>query len=95
MAESESIKDIVNQVAAQATLVVMMALRDAEARPWPTTAVSHRGLQKLRKSGSILIKPLFNWGLQDRYVGLLNFEMEVLKILDNKLYEFSEKESQR
>ena len=42
MAESESNIEIVNQVALQAAMVVMVALKDAEAVPSVTTAVSHR-----------------------------------------------------
>ena len=41
MAESESIKEAVNQVAIQAAITVMMVLKDTEAEPQLTTMVSH------------------------------------------------------
>ena len=33
------------------------------------------------------------WDTQDRYIELMNFEMEVLNILETKAYELSEEES--
>ena len=35
------------------------------------------------------MKPVFNWDAQDRYVKLVNFEMEVTNILESKAYELS------
>ena len=89
MVESKNIKEVVSQVVLQAVMVVMMALRDAKEGPQPTTTASHRSPQKLRHSRLILIKPVFNWSTQDRYVILLNFEMEVLNIIESKVFELS------
>ena len=55
MAELDSIKEVVNHAAMQAATAVMMALRDAKAGSWPTTAVSHREPQKQRHSGTVLV----------------------------------------
>ena len=46
----------------------------------------------MRHSGQVLVKPAFNWGAQDRYIELMNFEMEVSNILETKVYELSEEE---
>ena len=40
MAESDSIKEVVNQVAVVVLMAFVMALRDVEAGPWPTTVAS-------------------------------------------------------
>ena len=37
MADSDSIKEQVNQVAVLAVKVVMMTFRDTDTGPWPTT----------------------------------------------------------
>ena len=37
MADSEGIKEVVNQVVVQAATVVMMAFWDTEKGPWPAT----------------------------------------------------------
>ena len=42
--------------------------------------------------GLALEKPSFNWSAQDRYVELLNFEMEVTNILKAKAYELTDEE---
>ena len=73
-------------------MVVMMALRVMEAGPWPTTMVSHRELQREWQNGSVLVKLLFNWVAQDRYVKLMNLKMEISTILETKAYELSEEE---
>ena len=38
---------------------------------------------------------MFNWGAYDSYVELMNFEVEVMKILDTKVYELSEEEKSK
>ena len=42
MAESESIKEIVNQMAMQAATVVMVVFRDADVKPQPNPTGSQR-----------------------------------------------------
>ena len=89
MVKSGNIK-VVNQEAVKVLTAEMMALGDAEAGPLPTTAVSHREPDKQRHSGPILVKLVFNWGTEVRYVELLKFEMEVINILHTKVYKLSE-----
>ena len=45
MAESDSIKEVVNQVAIQDVMAVMMVLRNVEAGPQPTSAASQRATE--------------------------------------------------
>ena len=71
-----------NHAAVLAVMVVMMILKDVVAGTQPTTVVRHREPQKQRHSGPILVKLTFNWGMHERYIKLLNFEMEVLNILE-------------
>ena len=47
---------------------------------------------RLRHVGTILSQPTFNWKVQDRYVELLNFEMEVESVLQAKVYDLSDEE---
>ena len=68
MVESDDIKEVVNQVAVQVAMVVMMVLRDTEAGPQPTTTASHREPQKQRYTGPILVKLVSDLDTQDRYV---------------------------
>ena len=86
MAESQSIKEVVNQAAIHAAMAVMIVLRYTDAGPQPPTVVSHRKPQRQRHNGPIHKKPTCNWDAQDRYVELVNFEKEVLSMLDTKLY---------
>ena len=60
MAESEGIKETVNQLAVQAATSVMMALRDAKKGPQPNTMASHGALQRQRHSEQILVQPALN-----------------------------------
>ena len=61
MAESECMKEIVNQAAIQVAAPVIIALRNAEAGPWPTTMASQRESQRQSQSGTIQKKTAFNW----------------------------------
>ena len=65
MAESDNIKEVINQVVVQVAMAVMMALRDTEAGPHLSTAVSHRQSKKKRYGGPVLVKLVFNWGMQE------------------------------
>ena len=56
MAELENIKEVFNQAAVQAAMVVIMTLRNAEVGPWPTTAESHSEPQKQIHNGPIFEK---------------------------------------
>ena len=75
-------------MAVKMPMVVMRTLRDKEAGPQLSTVVSP-GDPKTRHSESILITLAFNWDMQDRYVELVNFEMEDLNILETIAYKLS------
>ena len=49
MAESEGIRELVNQAAVQAATAAMMVLRDVEAGPQLTTRASHRKPERERE----------------------------------------------
>ena len=85
MVESEDIQAIVNQVAVKAVTAVMVALRDTDAGPrTATNTASLRELPRQRHGTPALEKPSFNWNTHDRYIELLNFEKEVMNILEAK-----------
>ena len=92
MVESEGIQEIVIQVAIQAMMAVMMVLGDADFEPWLAPPASLRGPQRQRYDRPTLEKPSFNWNAQDKYIELLNFEMEVMNILEIKAYELTDEE---
>ena len=92
MADSESIKEIINQVAVQVAIVVMVAFRDTETGPWPATIQNKPETQRQRHGGLILEKPRLKWDALDRYIKLLNSELDVTNILENKVYEISAEE---
>ena len=73
MKESESIKEIVNQVSMQANTVVMMAFRDTETRLWPATTQNQLETQSKKNGRLILEKPRLKWDTLDGYVKLLNY----------------------
>ena len=78
MAESEGIHLIFNQAAIQAMMTVMMVPRDEDvgSRTIATTASLWEPLRH-RHGKPVLKKPSFKWNAQDRYIELLNYEMEV------------------
>ena len=53
---------------------------------------NHQETHRQRYGGPVLEKPKFNWDVQDRYVKLLNFELEVTNILETRAYEISGEE---
>ena len=86
------IKEIVNLMAVQVAVVVMMVLRDTEAGSWPTASVSHRQAHRNRHTRPTLAKPAFNWGAKDGYIEPRNLEMEVLNVHTTKMYEVLEEQ---
>ena len=72
MADSEGIRETVNQAAMQAATTVTMEFRDTETGPQPATMHNQWGIQKQRHGGLTLEKPRFNWDMPDRYEELLN-----------------------
>ena len=83
MAESDGIQEVVKQAAIQAAVVIML-LRGVDAGPYLAPTAKLREPQQQRHGGLALEKPSFNWNAQDRYVELLNFEIEKAKILEKK-----------
>ena len=79
MTEYEAMQSIVNQAAIKVPTAVIMVLRDVDTGPrTATNTASPRESQRLRHGGQALEKPSLNWNAQDKYVDLLNFEIEVL-----------------
>ena len=92
MADSACIKEIVNQAAVHAATLVMMAFRDTQTGPQPATLQNQWKTQRQRNGGLALEKPRFNCDMLDRYVGLLNFQLEVTNILETRTYEINDEE---
>ena len=92
MASSEGIKEIVNQAAVQRAAAVMMAFSDTETGSklaMILTSETHRQ----RHGGHVIEMPNFNWDMQDRYIKLLNFKLEVTNILETRAYKRSEEKN--
>ena len=92
MADSESIKEIVNQVAVQEAATVMMVFRDTDTGFLLASTPNQHKNQRQRHGGLVLEKLRFNLGIPDRYVELLNFQLEVINILETRAYEVNDKE---
>ena len=60
MAESESIKEIINGATIQVAMMVLMALRNTETGPQLTSSISQKEPLRLRQSGPVLVKLTFN-----------------------------------
>ena len=86
MAESGGFKQV-TQVAMHVAAAVIKVLKDADVGPQPSNIASLREPQRQGYSRPALEKPSFNWNFKDRYINSLNFEMEVMKILETKTYE--------
>ena len=84
MADSEIIKEIVNQAVMQAATVVMMAFRHTETGPQPAKMPNQPENQRQRNGGLVLEKPKFNWEMPDRYTEWLYFQLEVRNILETR-----------
>ena len=93
MGESEGIQEVVNQAAIQVATVVMMTLRGVAAGPYLAQAANLREPQQQRHGRLALIKPSFDWNVQDRYIELLNFKVEIMSIVEMKTYGLSEDRS--
>ena len=82
MANSEGIEDIVNQVAIQAAMAVMMAFRDMDTGSQPATISNTKSEAQREKTRK-----------DKRYVELLNFKLEVTNILEKRAYEISDEKN--
>ena len=84
MTEPGGIQEIVNLATIQVVIAVMMVLQDTDVVPQLSPLSSLRESQRQGHGRLALEKPSFNWNVQDRYVELLNFRMEVMNILGTK-----------
>ena len=95
MAESEATQALVNQAAIKAAITAAMALVMVlgEAGVGPRSAentISPREVHRQRHGSPALKQLLLNWNATEKYVELLNFEMEVTNILQMKACELNE-----
>ena len=65
-----------------------MALRDAHAEPTSDVSMASVGETHRHRYGrQALRQPSFDWKAPDKYVELLNFEIEVVNILQTRTYD--------
>ena len=76
----------------QGATVVVMTFRENETGPQPTTIRNQWENQRQRNEGLVLEKSRFNRNALDRYVELLNFQLEVMNILESRVYEINDEE---
>ena len=90
MTESEAIQTIVTQAAIQAGTAAVMAIREADAGPISGAYTATTGeANRQRCGGPGLKQSFFNWNALNKYVQLLHFKMEVVKILQMKTCEIT------
>ena len=92
MTDFEGIKEIVNQVDVQAEMAVMMVFRDRDTGSWLATTKTSERHKGRDMNDLIQEKPKFYWDAQDRYVKLLNVELEVTNILETRAYKIGDEE---
>ena len=76
----------------QAVTAVMMALRDTDETSCPATTATLTEPQRQKHGRQALERPLFNWNAQDRFIELLNIELEVMNILERNTYDLTDEE---
>ena len=70
------------------------AMEEAEKGPASgTNTVNVAETHRHNHGGPALTQPFFNWNAPGKYVGLLNFEMEVVNMFLTKTYELNEEEN--
>ena len=89
MADSKSIKEIVNQVSVQAVMIIS---RDSDTALWKATMLNQCENHRQRNEGLELEKLRFNRDEPDRYVELLNFQLEVMNILETRAHKINDEE---
>ena len=70
----------------------MMALSGVEAASHLAQTAHVREPQLQRHGRLALEKPSLNWNAQDRYVGIPELWVKVMKILETKAYGFTDKD---
>ena len=93
MAESEVIQTVVKQVAIQAAMAAVMAIREEDAgHPSGTNMLNSGEAHRQRQDAPTLRQPSYNRKVQISMQNLLSFERKVINILQNKTYELNEEE---
>ena len=78
MAESEAIQTAIMHVDILAATVAVIALKEADTEP--TSGASTTNAEEVHRPGHgrpALRQPSFDWKAPDKYVELLNFEIEI------------------
>ena len=91
MTESKAVQAIANQVIIQATSAAVVGLRETdEGLRWGTGTASLREVHRKWHGRPAVKQSSFNWNVTDKYVKLLNFQMEVTNILHTITYVLNE-----
>ena len=84
---------VIVQAAIEAVMAAIRAMVEADPPTEPhTRRSSPEEPHRPRWAGTVLRQPAFNWKGPDRYVELLNFEMEIAKVLQTRVHDVSDKE---
>ena len=91
MTDSEVMQAAIMQVAVQAATVAVRVMREADqpAELHIRRSISEKHCRP-RQARPIMSQPVFSWKALDRYVELLNFEMEAANVLQAKVYDLSD-----
>ena len=87
MVKSQDLQAATTQVAILAAMAAVRAMREVYLKTEPHTRKSPEEPHRPRQTGPIKSQPAFDWKVPDRYVELLNFEMEVSDVLQAKAYD--------
>ena len=93
MAHSEEMQVMIMQAAFQAATAAVGAMRetDLSAKQHSRRSIPEEK-HRPRKARPMLNQPAFNLKAPDRYVELLNFEMQVANVPKTKVYDLNEEE---
>ena len=84
---------IITQAAIQTAQVAEMALKVPDTGPTAGTNMANTGdAHRCRHSGPALRQSVFDWKAMDRCIVVLNFEMEVMNILQTRAWELNSEE---
>ena len=76
LANSESIKEIINQMVVPVATAVMLVFRETDTGSQLATMPIQCENQRQRNAVLVLEKLRFNWDMPDRYVELLNSKLK-------------------
>ena len=86
MANSEEMQAAIMQVAIKAATAMVRVMRKADP-PAKPHSIRNTPEECCRP---MMSQPAFNWKMPDRYVEVLNFEMEVENVVQAEMYDLSE-----